>query len=275
MIAAMIATTGWMPARIPIIFSHHRAGVTFVHRITSCKSGAMSPRIVILTGAGGSAESGIRTFRAADGLWEEHRIEDVATPEGFDANPDLVHRFYNDRRRQLVGGTVHPNPAHLALARLEAQLPGEVMLVTQNIDDLHERAGSKNVIHMHGELLRMRCTDCDAVQIATGDLSVNDSCAACSATGTLRPHIVWFGEMPLWLDDIFTALSGCELFAAIGTSGNVYPAAGLVTEARLAGARTVEINLEPSAVTSSFDEVRIGPAGEQVPLWVDQVLTAR
>jgi NAD-dependent deacetylase len=232
----------------------------------------MSPRIVILTGAGVSAESGLRTFRAADGLWEEHRIEDVATPEGFEADPDLVHRFYNERRRQLVGSDVRPNPAHLALARLEAALPGDVLVVTQNIDDLHERAGSENVIHMHGELLRSRCVDCDAVQTVTGDLGREDACPECSACGTMRPHIVWFGEMPLRLDEIFAALSGCQMFAAIGTSGNVYPAAGFVIEARSAGAHTVELNLEPSAVASVFDEVRIGPAGTQVPLWVDQLL---
>ncbi|MHA6668192.1 Sir2 family NAD+-dependent deacetylase [Homoserinimonas sp. A447] len=228
--------------------------------------------IVILTGAGVSAESGIRTFRAADGLWEEHRIEDVATPEGYAANPQLVHRFYNERRSQLVSGTVHPNPAHLALARLEAEWPGDVLLVTQNIDDLHERAGSRNVIHLHGELLRMRCEACDTVHSVAGDVSVDSRCPDCSATGTLRPHVVWFGEMPLRLDDIFAALNDCGVFAAIGTSGNVYPAAGFVQEARAAGARTVEINLEPSAVATSFDEVRIGRASEQVPRWVDELL---
>jgi NAD-dependent deacetylase len=229
---------------------------------------------VVLTGAGVSAESGIRTFRAADGLWEEHRIEDVATPEGFAANPELVHRFYNERRRQLLGGAVHPNPAHLALARLEAERPGDVLLVTQNIDDLHERAGSRNVIHMHGELLRMRCVACDAVQAVTGDIGINDTCPECSAHGTMRPHIVWFGEMPFGLDDIFAALSECQIFAAIGTSGNVFPAAGFVTEALAAGAHTVEVNLERSAVASAFHEVRIGRAGEQVPQWVDEVLSA-
>jgi NAD-dependent deacetylase len=232
----------------------------------------MSTPIVILTGAGVSAESGIRTFRAADGLWEEHRIEDVATPEGYAADPGLVHRFYNARRRQLVGGTVHPNPAHHALARLEAEWPGDVLLVTQNIDDLHERAGSRNVIHMHGELLRMRCEACDTVHAIADDLDVESRCPACSAPASLRPHVVWFGEMPLQLDEIFGALSGCGLFVAIGTSGNVYPAAGFVQEARAAGARTVEINLEPSAVATSFDEVRTGRAGEQVPRWVDEVL---
>lgn len=232
----------------------------------------MSTPIVILTGAGVSAESGIRTFRAADGLWEEHRIDQVATPEGFAANPALVHRFYNERRRQLVSGTVHPNAAHLALARLEAEWPGEVLLVTQNIDDLHERAGSRNVVHMHGELLRMRCESCDTVHSVADDLSSDSVCPGCAAPGGLRPNIVWFGEMPLELDRIFDALNACHLFAAIGTSGNVYPAAGFVEEARLAGAYTVEINLERSAVASAFDEVRIGRASEQVPRWVDELL---
>jgi NAD-dependent deacetylase len=235
----------------------------------------MSTSIVILTGAGVSAESGIPTFRAADGLWEQHRIEDVATPEGFAANPELVHRFYNERRRQLAGGTVHPNPAHVALARLEAEWPGEVLVVTQNIDDLHERAGSRNVIHMHGELLRMRCQSCHTVHTMSQDISVGSVCPECAATGTLRPHIVWFGEMPLQLDRVFEALGGCQLFAAIGTSGNVYPAAGFVMEARAAGAWTVEINLERSAVATAFDEVRIGRAGEQVPRWVDELLGSK
>lgn len=232
----------------------------------------MSTPIVILTGAGVSAESGIRTFRAADGLWEEHRIEDVATPEGFAANPRLVHGFYNERRRQLEGGTVRPNPAHLALARLEAEWPGDVLLVTQNIDDLHERAGSRRVIHMHGELLKARCAACDIVYGISGDLDVDSGCPGCSVAGAARPHVVWFGEMPLQLDQIFESLNGCGLFAAIGTSGNVYPAAGFVQEARAVGARTVEINLEPSAVATSFDEVRIGRASEQVPRWVNELL---
>jgi NAD-dependent deacetylase len=237
------------------------------------KSMGMSTPIVILTGAGVSAESGIRTFRAADGLWEEHRIEDVATPEGYAANPRLVHSFYNDRRRLLESGSVHPNPAHLALARLEAEWRGDVRLVTQNIDDLHERAGSRNVIHMHGELLKMRCEACDTVHGISGDLDVDSRCPHCSVAGSVRPHVVWFGEMPLQLDQIFESLNGCGLFAAIGTSGNVYPAAGFVQEARAAGARTVEINLEPSAVSTSFDDVRVGRASEQVPRWVEELLT--
>ncbi|MBX3094211.1 MAG: NAD-dependent protein deacylase [Cryobacterium sp.] len=230
----------------------------------------MTARIVVLTGAGVSAESGIRTFRAADGLWEEHRIEDVATPEGFRADPALVHRFYNERRRQLVGGTVEPNAAHLALARLEQQHPGGTMIVTQNIDDLHERAGSRNLIHMHGELLRMRCVACDHLSERLTDSSVADACAECG--GALRPHVVWFGEMPLDLDTIYDALEACAVFVAIGTSGNVYPAAGFAAVAAQVGAHTIELNLEPSEVASTFAETRYGPATELVPRWVEEVL---
>lgn len=226
-------------------------------------------RIVILTGAGVSAESGVRTFRASDGLWEEHRIDDVATPEGFAANPELVHRFYSERRAQLVGGSVNPNPAHEALARLEREHPGTVTLVTQNIDDLHERAGS-NAIHLHGELLRMRCAECGRTVEERGDTTVSDRCEHCGAA--MRPHVVWFGEMPLELDAIYTALESCDVFAAIGTSGNVYPAAGFVAVASAAGAHTVELNLEPSEVASRFAETRYGPASVEVPRWVDELL---
>lgn len=232
----------------------------------------MAQRIVILTGAGVSAESGIRTFRAADGLWEEHSIYDVATPEGFAANPALVHRFYNERRRQLVSGSIRPNPAHNALARLEREHPGTVTLVTQNIDDLHERAGSRNLIHMHGELLRMRCAACHRVVEQRGDSSTSDECDTCG--GPMRPHVVWFGEMPLEMDTIYAALETCDVFAAIGTSGNVYPAAGFVAVAAGAGAHTVELNLEPSEVASGFAEARYGPASTKVPRWVDELLTA-
>lgn len=227
--------------------------------------------IVILTGAGVSAESGIRTFRASDGLWEEHRVDDVATPEGYAADPVLVQRFYNERRRQLVGGEVQPNAAHHALARLEDEFSGELLLVTQNIDDLHERAGSRSLIHMHGELLKVRCEHCDRVTETRGDVTVDDRCAECKI-GRLRPHVVWFGEMPLMMPEIEQALERCDLFAAIGTSGNVYPAAGYVRTANRAGAHTVQINLEPTAVNSDFDEIRLGSAGEVVPAWVDEVL---
>ncbi|GAA3705426.1 NAD-dependent protein deacylase [Zhihengliuella alba] len=232
----------------------------------------MTQRIVVLTGAGISAESGIRTFRAADGLWEEHRPEDVATPEAFDADPDLVHRFYNARRAHLATDGVEPNAAHLALARLEEEYDGDVLIVTQNIDDLHERAGSRNVLHMHGELLKMTCTSCASVREAWPELTVEAVCPDCRATGTLRPHVVWFGEMPIGLEEIFEALEHCSVFAAIGTSGNVYPAAGFVHVAAAAGAHTVELNLEPSEVTAGFAEVRLGPAASEVPRWVGEVL---
>ncbi len=229
--------------------------------------------IVILTGAGISAESGIRTFRASDGLWEEHHIEDVATPEGYQRDPELVQRFYNARRELLQ--TVEPNAAHLALARLEAEWPGQVTLVTQNIDDLHERAGSKNVLHMHGELLKARCPHSNQTIGWTGPLHTADLCHCCQFPEPLRPHVVWFGEMPLLLDHIYQALSEASLFIAIGTSGNVYPAAGLVHEAAMHNAHTVEINLEPSLVNNHFDEHRYGPATLKVVDYVDELLSGR
>ncbi|MGB1222053.1 MAG: Sir2 family NAD+-dependent deacetylase, partial [Alcanivoracaceae bacterium] len=200
---------------------------------------ATFPDIVILTGAGISAESGIRTFRGADGLWEEHRLEDVATPEAFARDPALVQRFYNERRRPLLQGQFQPNAAHQALARLQNALPGRVLLVTQNIDDLHERAGSPAVLHMHGELLKAHCQYSQQVFPVDGDLDPHTPCPCCQRPGGLRPHVVWFGEMPLQMDTIYAALQHCTLFISIGTSGNVYPAAGFVQEARLAGARTV------------------------------------
>lgn len=230
-------------------------------------------RIVILTGAGISAESGIRTFRAADGLWEEHRVEDVATPEAFERDPALVHRFYNMRRRQLLSDEVQPNDAHRALARLERELPGQVLVVTQNIDDLHERGGSSDVIHMHGELLTSRCLACGLAVETLGDVGGGTACPVCGVVGRLRPNVVWFGEVPLQMDRIQEELAGCELFAAIGTSGNVYPAAGFVHFADSMGARTVELNLEPSR--SLFTEVREGPATRTVPEWVDELLNGR
>lgn len=228
--------------------------------------------IVILTGAGASAESGIRTFRAADGLWEDHRIEDVATPEGFEANPSLVQRFYNERRRQLQDAAIQPNACHHALARLEREFPGPVLLVTQNVDDLHERAGSKKLIHMHGELLKMRCQFSGKVYDIRGDIAVDAVCKCCRRSGALRPHIVWFGEMPFEMERIYQALAVCDLFVSIGTSGNVYPAAGFVQTANEAGARTLEINLEPSAVQSRFDEGRYGLGSIKVPELVAEIL---
>jgi NAD-dependent deacetylase len=229
-------------------------------------------RIVILSGAGISAESGIRTFRAADGLWEDHAIEEVATPEAFAVNPQLVQRFYNARRQQLLHGDVKPNPAHEALAHLETAFAGEFLLVTQNIDDLHERAGVQNLIHMHGELLKMRCADSGELFEIRGDIHITDRCPCCDQVGTLRPHVVWFGEMPLEMDRIYHALQQCDLFVAIGTSGNVYPAAGFVEAAAQAGAHTIELNLEPSAVNSRFAEKYQGLASQLVPQWVRSVL---
>jgi NAD-dependent deacetylase len=226
--------------------------------------------IVVLTGAGISAESGLRTFRDAGGLWEDHRVEDVATPEAFRRDPGLVHRFYNARRAQL--GAVRPNAAHEALARLEAGWPSEVLLVTQNVDDLHDRAGSRNLVHMHGELLKVRCLRCESVRTWAGDLDASTACPACGSAGGMRPHIVWFGEMPLEMPRIQAALERCGLFVAVGTSGNVYPAAGFV-EWVPAWAHTVELNLEPSSVSSSFFERRQGPATRLVPDLVDELLS--
>jgi NAD-dependent deacetylase len=230
-------------------------------------------RIFILTGAGISAESGLGTFRDKGGLWARFDPMKLATPEAFAATPEKVHEFYNMRRANLLGSA--PNEAHAALARLERELEargGELFLCTQNIDDLHERAGSSQVHHMHGELLKIRCTSCEAVHEWREDLGLSHSCAACGTTGTLRPHIVWFGEIPMGLDEIFEALEGSDLFVAIGTSGSVYPAAGFVSQARSLGLRTCEINLEPSDNARVFDERHYGPASEAVPAWVSRVL---
>ncbi|GAM63694.1 NAD-dependent protein deacetylase [Vibrio ishigakensis] len=229
--------------------------------------------IVVLTGAGISAESGIKTFRAQDGLWENHRIEDVATPEGFARDPDLVQSFYNKRREKLQTPQVEPNPAHLALGRLERELDGKVTVVTQNIDNLHERGGTQNIVHMHGELLKARCSGSGQVFDQTQDIKTGDLCHCCQIPQQLRPHIVWFGEMPLQLDYIYSAIQEADLFVSIGTSGVVYPAAGFVHEARLYGAHTIEINLEPSAVETEFAEKRYGRAGEEVPKLVDELLS--
>jgi NAD-dependent deacetylase len=231
------------------------------------------PAIVILTGAGISKESGLATFRDADGIWARHRIEDVATPEAYARDPERVLGFYNARRRGAAADDIQPNAAHLALARLEDAWPGEVLIVTQNIDDLHERAGSRNLIHMHGELLKARCTACGGVHPWRVDITLDHACPACASLGTLRPNVVWFGEMPLGLDAIDDALGACALFVSIGTSGNVYPAAGFVQHVRLLGrARTVELNLEPSEGATLFEAARYGPASEIVPAFVDDLL---
>ena len=231
--------------------------------------------IAVLTGAGISAESGIKTFRDSGGLWEKYRVEEVASPEGFAADPVLVHRFYNMRRHRLLHGGIEPNPAHLALAKLDREFPGDFLLVTQNIDNLHERAGSQRLLHMHGEILKMRCSDSGQVYPIDRDLSVEDRCECCNGPARLRPHVVWFGEMPMEMDRIYNALENCDLFISIGTSGNVYPAAGFVQLAREAGAHTVEINPEPSAVQSAFHDHIYGPAGEKVPEFTDGLLHLR
>ena len=231
--------------------------------------------IVILTGAGISKESGLETFRDPDGIWARVSIEEVANPEAFIRDPERVHAFYNARRRGLLNEAVAPNAAHLALARLERDWPGNVMLVTQNIDDLHERAGSRNLIHMHGEILKARCEACGAVTDWRNDLEVATRCPACGEAGALRVHVVWFGEMPFEMERITQALAAAGLFVSIGTSGSVYPAAGFVEEARMIGrARTVELNLEPSEGASLFHEARHGPASELVPDFVEQILAS-
>ncbi len=228
--------------------------------------------IVVLTGAGISAESGIQTFRGSGGLWENHRVEEVASPEGFASNPELVHRFYNGRRRQLLSASIEPNAAHYALAELEVGFPGRFLLVTQNVDDLHERSGSTNLIHMHGELLRKRCTHCGVVGEADSDLAVTDTCVHCGRRSGVRPHVVWFGETPFALNEIYAALQRCDLFDAIGTSAHVYPAAGFVDVAVAAAAHTVELNLEPSAVDTLFAEKVYGAASRIVPQFVRTLL---
>ncbi|WP_035692891.1 Sir2 family NAD+-dependent deacetylase [Azospirillum halopraeferens] len=228
--------------------------------------------IVVLTGAGISRESGLHTFRDADGIWATVRLEDVATPEAFARNPRRVQEFYNARRRGLLDPAVRPNAAHAALAELERRWGGGVLVVTQNIDDLHERAGSRNLIHMHGELLKAVCVRCRTVTEWRGDLSMEDVCPACARAGGLRPDVVWFGEMPYQMDRIGEALAGCDLFVSIGTSGNVYPAAGFVAEAGRYGAQTVELNLEPSAGATEFARSIHGLATAVVPAFVRSLL---
>jgi NAD-dependent deacetylase len=229
--------------------------------------------IVILTGAGISKESGLSTFRDKGGIWSTVRVEDVATPEAFARDPDRVHDFYNMRRRLMVENQVEPNVAHEALVRLEKEWPAKVLVITQNVDDLHERAGTETLLHMHGRHREVRCNDCDFTRPWQGDLSTKDVCDGCGKAGALRPNVVWFGEMPLHLDQIQAALTGCGLFASIGTSGSVYPAAGFVHMVRnLGNAHTVELNLEPSEGATSFVETRYGCATEMVPAWVDELL---
>lgn len=227
--------------------------------------------VVVLTGAGVSAESGLKTFRDSGGLWEQERIEDVCTPEAFARDPERVHRFYNARRSQLVK-EAKPNAAHIALADFEKRFSGAFTLITQNVDDLHEQAGSDNVVHMHGELRKARCLSCQTVSIWDDDIQRVSVCSSCRTAGALRPHIVWFGELPLYMEAIATALQKCDLFLSIGTSGQVYPAAGFVQLAHELGARCVEINLEPNEDDTVFDEHICGPAGVEVPRYLQTLI---
>lgn len=230
-------------------------------------------KLVILSGAGLSAESGIQTFRDADGLWNDHSVDEVATLVGFTENPEMVHAFYNQRRREA--GKAKPNAAHLALASLDTLSGAEVLHVTQNIDDLCEQAGSCNVLHMHGELMKCRCLSCGEISACNYDLDVDDYCESCGFTsewGALRPHIVWFNEVPMHLQIIEQALNQCDLFVAIGTSGNVYPAAGFAQRAQAAGAKTVLLNKEAPVNAAMFDEIILGNASEIVPGWVETSL---
>ena len=227
-------------------------------------------RVLVLTGAGISAESGLPTFRDADGLWEGHDPIDVATPEAYAADPDLVHRFYDERRAAL--GRVEPNAAHRALARLEDHLGDDLLVVTQNIDDLHERAGSRHVLHMHGRLRSAWCVGCDERSSWTGSLGDRPPCPACGRA-LMRPDVVWFGEIPHGMEQVERALWGTDLFVSIGTSGLVYPAAAFVQYAAAQGARTLELNLDASDTSDAFDESRRGPATELVPAWVDELMS--
>ena len=227
-------------------------------------------RIVILTGAGISAESGVPTFRDPGGLWEKHDPMEIATPEAFRRDPALVYRFYNARRVSLAG--VAANSAHLALARLQREFAGEVFLVTQNVDDLHERGGSRQVCHMHGQLRSMLCTACRRSMQAPEEFDAVSACPACGVVGSLRPDVVWFGEIPYHMDEIELQLSNCDMFIAIGTSGLVYPAAGFVQRARMCGATTVEVNIEPSDVAGLFHHQRQGPATLAVTALVEELL---
>jgi len=230
--------------------------------------------VVVLTGAGVSAESGLKTFRDNGGLWEGHRVEEVATPEAFRRNPRLVNDFYNLRRKQLGSGEVQPNAAHRALAEFEKRFAGDFLLITQNVDDLHERAGSERLLHMHGELRKMRCSVSNRVFECGTDIDASHCCSCCNYRGTLRPHIVWFGEIPLGMDIIDTAVSRCDLFIAIGTSGAVYPAAGLRQLADAFGAHTVELNMEPSLSGHQFDDSYYGPASEVVPQYFNRLFSS-
>lgn len=229
--------------------------------------------IVILTGAGISAESGINTFRDQNGLWENHDVMDVASPSGFDRNPELVHKFYNQRRTQLMSEDVVPNAAHRALAKLEKELDGEVTIITQNVDDLHEKAGSHDVIHMHGELTKMRCKETGKILTWKKDLTTLTKCPCCFKAGNLRPHIVWFGEYPLFMGKIEEKLNSCDLFISIGTSGQVYPAAMFVDIVKANDVTAIEANLEETNISESFDYHLTGKASVVITELVETILT--
>lgn len=234
-------------------------------------SGLTHPNLVVLTGAGLSAESGVPTFRGINGLWEGHHVEEVASPNAFKTAPAMVHRFYNMRRASLK--TVAPNAAHHALARLEKAWPGSFLHVTQNVDDLNERAGAEKLLHMHGQLKKIRCLWCRNVMAWEEDLDVTTVCPECATAGKLRPDIVWFGEVPYHIEEISQALETVDIFLCIGTSGVVYPAAGFARQAASKGARRlIEVNLEPTEISSHFTEQRQGTAGEEVPRLVEELL---
>lgn len=228
--------------------------------------------IVILSGAGISQESGINTFRASDGLWENHRIEDVANPKGFITNPGLVHNFYNMRRAELQKDEIKPNLAHTAIAELQKNYAGNISVITQNVDDLHERAGTKNVLHMHGELLKMRCLNCESVMDIKTDIDTSTPCPSCGEKKSLRPDIVWFGETPYYLDEIEELLNNCDLYISIGTSGVVYPAAMFGRIAKENGATTVEVNLNTTEVSREFDYIYKGSATSEISKLIDDLI---
>jgi NAD-dependent deacetylase len=227
----------------------------------------------VLTGSGISQESGLDTFRGEDGLWSDQRLQDVASLEAFRLNPSKIYNFYNQRRRELVTGGVEPNAAHLALAKLQ-EGRDEVLLVTQNVDDLHERAGSKKVLHLRGQLKEALCMACLSVMPWADDLGLGDRCPICKKAGTLRPNIVWLGEKPYHLDDVYEILKQCRVFTSVGASGDVHPASAMVKRARASGLKTMEFNFEPSIKAASFDEGRYGHCVDTVPAWVEEVLAA-
>lgn len=223
--------------------------------------------IVILTGAGISAESGLATFRSSNGLWNNHRVEDVASVEGFRRNPALVHDFYNDLKLEIQ--KAKPNPAHLAITRLQNEYPAEISVVTQNVDTLHEKAGNKNIYHIHGQINQAVCLNCGHILETFGDVDTETVCAQCGVTGMMKPNIVFFGENLLCMDKVETLLRSCDLFVSIGTSGVVFPAAAFVQTAKYHGADTIEFTLEPTSNNFYFDRHVYGPAGQTLPSYVD------